>query len=150
MSNLKKLKFKKLSFAFLLFIGCSHFNSDTLVINDPDEIIMDYFKAIEHHDYKVIVQLYGGDYDIFIDFNPNVDPKDKEALIKSYLINQSIPLRLQDIHDKSIISKDEIIYKVSFLDTQNNKPFRNGIVLSFSVKKIDGMYRVMRKPPYLH
>lgn len=101
-----------------------------------------------------MVKLYGGDYDWLQMFAPESDRQDKEKIFESYI--QSVmpeKISFNEIKDKKEISADEFIFVITFKDedgtlfevrTEDSRKTE----FTYTVKRADGVFKVMEPPPY--
>ena len=137
----------------LLFtVGCTSTIQSSKESN-PDEIIIQYAEAISNKDAKTIVLLYGGDYEFMEIFSEEQYRNDKEKVVENYLKVIPEKIYFNEIQNKNEVSKDEFEYEITFKN-ENGTVFevgdsetRNG-VFKYTVRKIDGKFKVMDVPPY--
>lgn len=119
------------------------------VPNTPDEVLRQYFVSIENQEYHIAAELYGGDYEMLRSNNPEVAPDDYQTLLKRYMeLHGGTVVKIDKILKKTNVSEDEYVYELTFLSS-DNKPFRNGLHYTYTVKKINGQFKVLELPPYL-
>jgi len=130
----------------LLFAGCSNTSEN---IDDPDKVLKEYFELLAKEDYEAAISYYGGSYEELEGYAPNVDPKDKPALYKNYVqVTGGALVRLDEIIKKEEVNSGHYNYVVSF-ETPDGEIFRNGQQYEYTVKKIDGRFKVMELIPYV-
>ncbi|TKI55132.1 hypothetical protein E8L90_06510 [Brevibacillus antibioticus] len=116
---------------------------------DPDLVLNQYFDALSKQDYDTMVKLYGGDYESLIGNNPSVAKDDYKKLFENYCtINGGNIVKIDTIIEKTKISDEEYIYKLSFKYLDDTS-FENRKQIEYTVKKIDDSFKVMELPPYI-
>ncbi len=135
------------AFVCIGIVGCSASNEKNNEVL-PEQVLQSYFDSIANNDFKAVVSLYGGDYDLLQSYNPDISPTDYESLFRNFINhNGGQIVKIEQIHDKKNISDDEFQFDVTF--TQEGEKFRNGLHYTYTVKKINGQWKVMELPPYL-
>lgn len=135
----------------LLLSGCSNEREKTL--EDPDEVLKSYTTAITNHDYKSLVTLYGGSYDWLNIFTPESQRENKEKVFENFLKVIPEKIVLNEIIDKKEVSNEEFIYTITYKKNDGTL-FDVGDTTSrsskftYTIKKINGKYKVMEPPPY--
>lgn len=135
----------------LVLIGCTNNQKSEEV--DPDEVMTQYAEAIANKDSQTIVQLYGGDYEFMKNFSLEDERDDKEKVVENYL--KVIPEKIffDEIINKEKISDEEVEYEITY-KTEDGSTFEvrdaetGSGIFKYTVKKIDGQYKVMNPPPY--
>lgn len=119
----------------------------------PDEIIQKYANAISDGDTRVLVELYGGDYEWLAIFSPVKERDDKEMIFENYLKVIPEKIYFNEIVEKKEGGEGEIIYTITFkkddgslFDVGNTQKRNNRF--QYTVKNVNGRYRVMNPPPY--
>lgn len=131
---------------FMLAAGCAekaeHY-PDT-----PEAVIRAYFDSLYKGKYDRAVEFYGGSYEEL--YYSKTESNNLEELFKAYItINGGQAVKINSIVETTEIQpNEEYSFKLTFLDKQD-KSFRDGMVYTYSVKKINGQYKVMELPPYL-
>jgi len=130
----------------LFLVGCRGIQKQE--ISDPELVLTNYIIAMENKDTDIILEHYGGNYEIL----DEIDPKNRNNALKDYLT--SIPaLHLNKIIEKKEISVNEYEFVVNFaistgeiFETKNTTSTNS--TFKYPVKKIDGKFKVMELPPY--
>ncbi|MEJ8548556.1 hypothetical protein [Brevibacillus borstelensis] len=137
-------------FFLVLLCSCSSVNKATEMNDkDPDQVLNAYFEAVSKKDYATIVTYYGGEYQTLIGYNPSVPQDDYAKLMEEYCtVNGGNIVKIDKIIEKTKVTDDEYIYKLSFLYPDNTS-FENGKQIEYTVKNIDGSFKVMDLPPYI-
>ncbi|MNP27523.1 hypothetical protein D3C76_1204390 [compost metagenome] len=145
-----------LLFMIAYVIGCSNQNQETAVKDEAEEVLNQYTTAITEHDYSSLVELYSGDYDWLSNFSSEEERNDKEKVFANYLtavLGETEKIYLDSIVSKEVVNDDEIVYTITFKREDGSqfdvgdKETRNS-KFKYTVKKIDGRFKVMDPPPY--
>ncbi|MED4953640.1 hypothetical protein ABEO75_24075 [Paenibacillus macerans] len=143
---------KKIAFAcficVMLLAGCSGTKAD----ESPRQTLERYMQAIAEKDAGQLAALYGGSYEGLINLFPDADPDDKQQLFEQYL--KLLPdISMKEITAETEESADSYKFTVTFqledgtlfetreFDTVTNQ-------FTYTVKKTDGVLKVMELPPY--
>lgn len=118
-----------------------------------ENTIIKYGAAIADRDTKTLAELYGGSYDWLEMFAPETDRTNKEKIFEAYL--QIIPdlYKYNEYIKKTKVSDDEYIFVITF-KREDGSLFDVGdtesrhSTFTYTVKKIDGQFKVMEPPPY--
>lgn len=150
---------KKFIFACLIGIlvvaGCTNdIKRSEPDLGGPEDVLKQYVNAITDRDYATMVELYGGDYDWLQMFAPESDRQDKEKIFESYI--QSVmpeKISFNEIKDKKEISEDEFVFVITFKDEDGTlfevrTEESSKTEFTYTVKKVDGVFKVMEPPPY--
>lgn len=138
---------------------------NTVAANDGSAhaIILQFFDDLHAGRYEEAVSLYGGDYQLLIDQNPETDPADQAALMENACTHngyQCLKIKLAGIEYKP--SPDEYVFGVQFQNEDGSvfvlgpccgAPETEQPPVSFFeirvVKVADGEFRVLDMPPYM-
>src|SRR5574341_382782 len=119
-----------------------------------------YFSALSAGRFADAAALYGGDYQVLVDNNPDLDPNDHEGLLKNACqINGFVcKLAIKDYVSESQPSETEFIFTVEF-QTSDGELFSSGpccgaaptenppvTQFEYHVQLVDGKYLVMDLP----
>ncbi len=133
----------------LLLSGCSQsaMKHDSRY-QDPDRALHAYFDALGKKDFATVAELYGGEYETLIGYNPTVPKEDHAKLMDQYCtLNGGNIVKIDQIIDKVKNSDEEYTYTLTFT-LMDDTAFRNGKQCEYAVKKIDDSFKVMGLPPY--
>ena len=138
---------------------------NTAASNDGSahDVLVQFFDHLHAGRYEEAVSLYGGDYQLMIDQNPEIDPADHAALMKNacmYNGYQCLNIKLAGIEYKP--SPDEYVFGVQF-QNEDGSVFVLGpccgtseteqLPVSFFeirvLKNVEGKFRVLDMPPYM-
>jgi hypothetical protein len=121
-----------------------------------------FFNSLWNRDYETSVERYGGSYEILQDWNPELAPDDHAGLLKNGCEKNGLEcLPLRRIVEENWVSPDEIRFIVEFLNPDGSRLERGGCCgasledssiqtqFEYTVKQIDGRWKVMDLPPYL-
>jgi len=141
-------KFWYLVFLILLVTGCA---TETLEYpDDPESVVRAYFSALYEENYAQAVKYYGGTYEDLQGYHPQINAQDHEALFRAYieitggqLVTVASIIKVDEIR-----ANEEYAIDLTFID-KSGKSFREGMVYTYTVKRIDGKLKVMELPPYL-
>lgn len=121
--------------------------------SESEGAILSYTSAIAEKNTDVLVYLYGGSYDWIAMFSPEADREDKYKVFENYLQVIGEPITFGDILEKTEVNKDEFIYVVTFkredgtlFDVGTTESRTN--TFTYTVKRMDGYFKVMEPPPY--
>ena len=117
-----------------------------------------FFDFLNRGQYTEAAELYGGGYEILVDFNPTLDPEDRPALLKNGCeINRLQCLTVLTAEFKEKNSKGEYVFRFQFKDTDDNLFVQQTpnappvFIFDYRVMKgEDGTFRVLDLPPYIH
>lgn len=150
---------KKFIFACLIGIlvvaGCTNDKKRSEpTLGGPEDVLKQYVNAITDRDYATMVELYGGDYDWLQMFAPESDRQNKEKIFESYI--QSVmpeKISFNEIKDKKEISEDEFVFVITFKDEDGTlfevrTEDSSKTEFTYTVKRVDGVFKVMEPPPY--
>lgn len=123
--------------------------------------LLTFFTLLHDGRYAEATPLYGGPYDMMREQNPDIPADDYAALWQAVCTRQTLCLSLARIVDEKAVAQDEFEFVVEFV-------WRDGTLFKFSpccgateaemppvwqfpytVKKIDGQFRVMEGPVYV-
>lgn len=120
----------------------------------PDEVIRQFAQAIGDRDAERLVEMYGGDYEWLTMFSPESERRNKEKVFENYLkVLGEEKLFFNTFVSGEKISEDEYVYVITFR-YEDGQLFSVNTVessqteFSYTVKKIDGEFKVMEPPPY--
>lgn len=136
-------------FALLLLIaGCTE--KIEVYPDDPETIVQAYFKSLYDENYNQVIIYYGGTYEELQGYHPQMDGNDRAALFRAYIeITGGQLVKIDSIVKMTEIRADEeYSFELTFIDKEG-KSFRGGMIYTYSVKKVDGQFKVMELPPYL-
>jgi len=138
---------------------------NTAAANDESahNIVMQFFNHLYAGRYEEAANLYGGDYQVLVDQNPETDPADHAALMKNacmYNGYQCLKIKLAGIEYKP--SPDEYVFGVQF-QNEDGSVFVLGPCCGASeteqppvsffeirvLKNAEGEFRVLDMPPYM-
>ncbi|HSG42367.1 MAG TPA: hypothetical protein VLA72_04350 [Anaerolineales bacterium] len=138
---------------------------NTAAANDGSahDILVKFFDVLHAGRYEEAVSLYGGDYRLMIDQNPDIDPADQAALMKNACTHngyQCLKIKLAGIEYKP--SPDEYVFGVQF-QNEDGTVFLLGPCCGASeteqppisffeirvLKNAEGEFRVLDMPPYM-
>lgn len=150
---------KKFIFACLIGIlvvaGCTNdIKRSEPALSGPEDVLKQYVNAITDRDYATMVELYGGDYDWLQMFAPESDRQDKEKIFESYI--QSVmpeKISFNEIKDKKEISENEFVFVITFKNEDGTlfevrTEDSSKTEFTYTVKRVDGVFKVMEPPPY--
>ncbi len=125
------------------------------------QTLLAFFALLHEGRYAEAAPLYGGPYDVIRDHNPDISQDDYAALWQAVCTRQTLCLSVARIVEEKPVAPDEFEFVIEFI-------WRDGTLFKFgpccgaseaemppvwqfpyTVKKIDGQYRVMRGPVYL-
>ncbi len=123
--------------------------------------LISFFTLLHDGRYGEAAPLYGGPYDGFRENNPDIPKEDYAALWQAVCTRQTLCLSVAGIVEEKQVAPDEFEFVIEFI-------WRDGTLFKFgpccgateaeippvwqfpyTVKKIDGQYRVMEGPVYL-
>lgn len=123
--------------------------------------LLTFFTLLHEGRYSEAVSLYGGDYDTLRIQNPDVSPEDYPALWRASCGRQTPCLLVSRIVEEKIISQDEFEFVVEFVWLDGTL-FKLGPCCGateaemppvwqfpYTVKKVDGLFKVMEGPVYI-
>lgn len=127
------------------------------------DILLQFFDHLHAGRYEDAVNLYGGDYQLLADQNPETDPADHAGLMKNacmYNGYQCLKVKLAGIERKP--SPDEYVFGVQF-QNEDGSLFELGPCCGVSeteqpsvsffeirvLKNAEGEFRVLDMPPYM-
>lgn len=150
---------KKFIFACLIGIlvvaGCTNdIKRSEPALGGPEDVLKQYVNAITDRDYATMVELYGGDYDWLQMFAPESDRQDKEKIFENYIQNvMPEKISLNEIKEKKEISEDEFAFVITFKDEDGalyevRTVDSSNTEFTYTVKRVDGVFKVMEPPPY--
>jgi len=138
---------------------------NTAIENDGSahNILLQFFDHLHVGRYEEAVNLYGGDYQLLVDQNPETDSDDHAALMKNacmYNGYQCLKVKLAGIERKP--SPDEYVFGVQF-QNEDGSPFVLGPCCGASeteqppvsffeirvLKNAEGEFRVLDMPSYM-
>jgi hypothetical protein len=151
-------------FAFLLlsafFALAACMRAPAADVDHARETLLDYFEALHAGEHQRVVELYGGSYEVLHEWNPTVDPADHELLFwYACNVNGVVCLQIKEIvweHQDG----DDVTLTVEF-QHNNGELFVLGPCceandednpaqsqFDFTMRKVDGRYRVLDLPVY--
>jgi hypothetical protein len=123
--------------------------------------LLTFFTLLHDGRYSEAMLLYGGDYDTMRERNPEIPPEDYAALWQAACTRQSPCLLVANVVDEKSIAQDEFEFVVEFVWIDGTL-FRLGPCCGateaeippvwqfpYTVKKVDGMFKVMEEPVYV-
>lgn len=122
----------------------------------PDEgearnVLTDFLQALHAGDYAAAAALYGGDWQVLRDWNPDVPPDDGAALLRQGCeVNGLQCLPLGEVLNSGAVPKG-YRFTVTLL-AADGAPFETPdgrASFTFSVLRQDGGFSVQDLPPYL-
>jgi len=138
---------------------------NTAAANDGSahDILVQFFDHLHAGRYEEAVNLYGGDYQLLVDQNPETDPSDHATLMKNacmYNGFQCLKVKLAGIERKP--SPDKFVFGVQF-QNEDGSLFVLGPCCGASeteqppvsffeirvLKNTEGEFRVLDMPPYM-
>lgn len=142
-----KIYFILISLLFIL-TGCTEKTEE--YPDDPETLMKAYFNSLYDENYDKVATYYGGTYEELQGYHPQMDNNDHAALFKAYIeITGGQLVKIESIINiNEIRTNEEYSFELTFIDKKGNS-FREGMVYTYSVKKVDGRYKVMELPPYL-
>lgn len=125
---------------------------------DPRQALDDFLTYLHEGQYEEAAELYGGDYEMLEEYNPNVNPQNRSELLARYCtINGGMCLEPK-IMDLQTFSEDHFTGTVRFFysdgDVYKVGPFAGEegeptiFEADYDVIKINDNYKVMQLPPY--
>jgi hypothetical protein len=131
--------------------------------NSAQQSLVGFLEDLQTGRYDEAAKLYGGNYEIMIDHNPNLDPNDHTGLLRNACtINGTACLELKSIALVGEESANAFNFKVEFMDEDgslfvlgpccggNETDTPSQSVFTFTViKNNDGNFVVMEMPPYV-
>lgn len=135
----------------LLLSGCSDNKNKSLV--HPDEVLKAYTTAITNQDYKTLVSLYGGSYEWISGFTNESQREDKEKIFENYLKVIPEKIFLNEIIEKQVINEEELRYTITYKKSDGTlfdvgSSASRSSKFNYTIKRINGNYKVMEPPPY--
>ncbi len=123
--------------------------------------LLTFFTLLHDGRYPEAVPLYGGLYDSMRNNNPSIPPNDYAALWESSCTNQRPCLSVANIVDEKQVTPGEFSFLIEFIWIDGTL-FKLGPCCGateaemppvwqfpYTVKKIDGMFKVMEEPVYM-
>lgn len=123
---------------FFLCVACTNHPSNAeLSPDNPEDALKMYFnEALINKNFKMMVDLYGGDYNMLYIYNPDIEPNDRTSLMERYCTtNGGNIVRLNEILDTKKIDENEYKFTVSFLWAESGDPYRKNMHFEYTVKK---------------
>ncbi|WP_438349515.1 hypothetical protein ACP8HI_02175 [Paenibacillus sp. FA6] len=157
---MRKLLFTSLIWLMLVVVvGCSNNTQEYSGKVEAEVTLRQYTDAIADQDAGALFELYGGSYEwigsFLGGFLPELDLEDKKNLFEAYVVQGLVPrISLNEMLEQKEVNKEEYIFEVNYLnedgsafvtrevDTIKDKEF------TYTVKKVDGKFKVMELPPY--
>ena len=147
--------FFMVALAIFLLSACAKGASDS---EGAKQNLIAFFDFLNRGQYDEAAELYGGGYEILVEFNPALDPENCPALLKNGCeINGLQCLTVLTAEFKEKNSKGEYIFLVQFKDADGNLFVQQTpnappvFIFVYSVMKgEDGTIRVLDLPPYVH
>jgi hypothetical protein len=95
-----------------LLTACSSTSQDE---QQARQALVDFFGNLNAGEYEKAAELYGGSYEILVDFNPALDPENRPALLKNGCeINGLQCLTVLTADFKEINAEGEYVFVVQF------------------------------------
>lgn len=149
-------KFALLVLAAILFVGAC--------ANDPDDpeqaeqALIAFFDFLNQGQYDEAAELYGGGYEILVEFNPALDPADRPALLKNGCeVNGLQCLTVLTADFKGTTSEGAYLFLVQFknadgeLFVQQTPNAPPAFTFEYRVQKTsDGKFVVLDLPVYVN
>jgi hypothetical protein len=123
--------------------------------------LLTFFTLLHDGRYSEAVSLYGGDYDTMREQNPDISTDDYAALWQAACTRQSPCLLVANVVEEKSLSQDEFEFVVEFVWLDGTL-FKLGPCCGateaemppvwqfpYTVKKIDGIFKVMEGPVYV-
>ncbi len=123
--------------------------------------LLTFFTLLHDGRYSEAMLLFGGEYDTMREQNPEIPPEDYTALWQAACTRQSPCLLVSRIVEEKIITQNEFEFVVEFVWIDGTL-FKLGPCcgateaemppvwqFSYTVKKIDGLFKVMEGPVYV-
>ena len=120
-----------------------------------------FFAALHEGRFEEAVTLYGGEYGVLHDMNPDVSPTDYAVLFERYCTQDGgVCLPLGAIVARDVVGDGAVLFRVQFTN-DDGSVFAQGPCcgepdtgarttdFAFTVLEIDGPLRVMALPPYV-
>ncbi|WP_194841639.1 hypothetical protein [Sporosarcina obsidiansis] len=127
-------------------------NKNEVVAENPQDTLEQYMQAIANQDATKLVELYGGSYQGLMNLFPETDPNDKQKLFEQYL--KILPkISLNEILEQTEVSKNEYKFVIT-LKHEDGTLFQTrefDVItdeFTYTVKRVDGMLKLMELPPY--
>jgi hypothetical protein len=133
---------------FMLVAGCAEKAEE--YPDTPEAVLKAYFNSLYDEKYDQAVKYYGGTYEELQDRYPSIKTNNHAELFKAYVtITTGQVLNINSILETAdIIAGEEYSFKLTFVNKEG-KLFREGMIHTYIVKKVNGQYKVMDLPPYL-
>ncbi len=124
--------------------------------------LISFFDALSSKDYLQAVELFGGSYEILRGWNPNINEKNYQELLKNGCQANGLQcLKIKEIVNSEQTSAVDFNFKVEFMNsdgtlfergpccgaTEEEMPTQSAF--DYQVKKEDGDYKVMTLPVYI-
>ncbi len=123
--------------------------------------LLTFFTLLHDGRYAEAVPLYGGDYETLRIQNPDIPPDDYAALWQASCTRQTPCLLISRIVEEKLISQDEFEFVVEFVWIDGTL-FKLGPCCGatetemppvwqfpYTVKKVDGVFKVLEGPGYI-
>ncbi len=149
-------------FSLVLATGTIAGVSDESSSASAEEALAAFFGALSSGDYESAVDLYGGTYEILAGWNPEVNPDNKAALLKSGCMRNGLQcLELRRIVERRSMPDGAIRFVVEF-STHEGELFVRGpcgdedsaasspeLLFTYDVGDVGGRFKVFGLPPYV-
>ena len=149
-------KFTLLVLAAILFISaCTIPKNDS---EQAEQVLIAFFDFLNRGQYDESAELYGGGYELLVEFNPALDPADHPALLKNGCeINGLQCLTVLTADFKGITSEGAYLFLVQFknadgeLFVQQTPNAPPAFTFEYRVQKTsDGKFVVLDMPVYVN
>ena len=149
------MKLTLLVLATILFVSaCAIPKNDS---EQAEQALIAFFDFLNRGQYDEAVELYGGGYEILVDFNPALDPEDRPGLLKNGCeINGLQCLTVLTADFKEINAEGDYLFVVQFKDAdgklfvQQTPNVPPEFTFEYRVQKTsDGNFVVLDMPVYV-
>jgi hypothetical protein len=155
-----------LALLLLILAACAGPSSEirltaTAPLDPAAEALASFFAALHEGRYADGAALYAGSYEVLQDMNPDVEPADHAALLERYCTqNGGVCLPMGAIVAQGDSPDGAALFTIQFL-ADDGSIFGQGpccgepdtadrrTEFAFSVREVDGAFRVMELPPYI-
>jgi hypothetical protein len=149
------------SFASELFTAASTAPTQQ-EISKAEQALKDYFHLLNSGDFSGAARVYGGSFATLIAMNPEIDPAERSALLEAGCTrNGLVCLLVRNVLDRKISSRERIIFTIEFTAPDGSLFVRGPCCGSteaempsvskfeYTVRLVDGVYKVMELPVYV-
>jgi hypothetical protein len=130
------------------------FPCDETNLDNPDGVLACYFSSLLDRDFESLYKYFHGTEDMYealSEYNANIDETEHVKLLEAYCtLNGGQVVGIHEIAEKIKVSADEYLYKLILVSDRDGELFLEGKIIEFSVKKINGQFKVTTLPPYLN